>query len=51
MSTEPAAAGIRIYNGKYADGAETFVLYATDAQDRDLTDLPMGRVRLDAGLR
>jgi hypothetical protein len=44
LLAQPEAAGIRIYFGRYEDGAETFVLYAINAQGRDLTQVPANTV-------
>jgi hypothetical protein len=41
LLAQPGAVGIRIYYGKYADGADTVVLYATDKKGLDLTRVPV----------
>ncbi|KFE64191.1 hypothetical protein [Hyalangium minutum] len=41
LLAQPTAAGIRIYYGKYASGADTLVLYATNGEGQDLSAMPM----------
>lgn len=43
LLAQPGAAGIRIHHARSADGGDTFVLYATDKDGRDLTQAAVNR--------